>query len=144
MATSPETTSEARFMSLLDKWQKAEDQTIAHCQKMLEATDNILVRTMADLIKADSVKHKEILTMIGQAMEGAITLRPEELGTISELITEHLEIERSSISLAMEEFQNSRNFVVRQLLSYLLEDEKKHFKLLTQLNDYKRQLYPYA
>ena len=132
------------FEAGIQKWQEMEDQTIASADKIKAATGNILVQTLADIIRSDSAKHKEVLAMISQALDGVIELNPEELGQISELITNHIEIERSSISLAMEEYENSRHFVIRELLSYLLEDERKHFKLLTQLNDFKRQLYPYA
>lgn len=144
MPNDPDIKSKDRFTSLLEEWQKAEDDTITHCQKIFEATDNVLIKTMADIIRSDATRHKEVLGMIPQAKEGAISLMPEEMGAISELITEHLEIERHSISLAMEEFEHSRNFAERQLFFYLLEDEKKHFKLLTHLNDFQRKLYPFA
>ncbi len=132
------------FEEGIRKWQEMEDLTIASADRIKAATGNVLVQTLADIIRADSTKHKEVLAMISRALDGAIELNPDELGQISELITNHIEIERSSIDLAMEEYENSRHFVVRELLSYLLEDERKHFKLLTQLNDFKRKLYPYA
>jgi len=132
------------FEQGIHKWQSTEDLTINSCDELISASDNVVVKTLAGIIKADSMKHKEILNMILQALDGTITLTPEELGKISVLLDKHLQIEKDSIALATDEYENSRHFVVRQLLSYLLEDEKKHYKLLSQLNDFKRQLYPYA
>ena len=133
-----------QFERGIRKWQQVEDVTIESCEALKDASDNVLVRTIADIIRADSMKHKEVLEVILQALDGTITLTPEELGGISTLLDDHLNIERDSIQLAMDEFENSRHFVIRQLLSYLLEDERKHYKLLSQLNDFKRHLYPYA
>ena len=135
---------QSKFEQGIRKWQQVEDVTIESCEALKDATDNILVQTIADIIRADSVKHKEVLGVILKALDGTITLRPEELGNMSSLLETHLNIERESIALAMDELENSRHFVIRELLSYLLEDERKHYKLLSQLNDFKRQLYPYA
>ena len=134
----------AEFEQGIRKWQQVEDVTIESCEALKDATDNVLVQTVADIIRADSVKHKEVLGVILKTLDGTITLRPEELGSMSSMLENHLNIERDSISLAMDEMENSRNFVIRDLLFYLLEDERKHYKLLSQLNDFKRQLYPYG
>lgn len=132
------------FEEGIQKWQKLEDITIESCDKILNATDNTIVKTVAGIIKADSHKHKEILDVITVALTGTITLTPEELGDIAELIESHLKFEKESIELAEREIDESRHFVVRQLLSYLLMDEQKHFKLLNQLRDFQRRLYPYV
>ncbi|MCL6107069.1 MAG: hypothetical protein M1309_06995 [Actinobacteria bacterium] len=134
----------SHFEQGIRKWQQVEDVTIESCEALKDATENILVQTVAGIIRADSVKHKEVLDVILRALDGTITLTPEELGGMSSLLDNHLNIERDSIALAMDELENSRHFVIRELLSYLLEDERKHYKLMSQLNDFKRQLYPYA
>lgn len=132
------------FEAGIRKWQDIEDQTIASCDRILSATDNVLVRTITDVIKADSEKHKEVLAVISQALEGTISLTPDELGEMSELLDKHLDLEMDTVALASEQLEMSRNFVVDHLVSYLLEDEKKHFLLMRQLNDFKKKLYPYA
>jgi rubrerythrin len=132
------------FEQGIDRWQDIEDKTIASCKKILESTDNDLVKTIAEVIMEDSAKHKQALDMITETLNGTVTLRPEDLGELSQLLRDHLHLERDSIKLAQDQLDNSRNFVVRHLLTYLMEDEKKHALLLTQLNDYKRHLYPYA
>lgn len=132
------------FEAGIRKWQEMEDATIAACDNIIDATDNLLLTTVAGIIKADSQKHKMVLDVISQALNGLITLTPEELGQMSSLLDKHIELEQSSVSMASSQLKLSKNFVVNHLLSYLLEDEKKHVLLLKQLNDYKKHLYPYA
>ncbi|MCL6472019.1 MAG: hypothetical protein K6T91_04325 [Firmicutes bacterium] len=132
------------FEEDIKKWKDLEDVTIESCDKIIGSSSNALVKTVAGIIKADSHKHKEILNVIEDALNGTILLSPEELGAISELLDNHLKLEKNSVMLAEKELENSRHFVIRHLLSYLLEDERKHVKLLNQLNDFKRHLYPYA
>jgi hypothetical protein len=144
MAVSDKVEQQATFEEGIIKWMELEDVTIAHCDKITDATDNRLVEIIVDSIRTDSEKHKVLLSFITEALNGTITLEPDELGELSVLLDEHLEIEKSSIDMALREYDNSRHFVIRHLLSYLLADEKKHFKLLSQLKDFQRQLYPYA
>ena len=132
------------FEAGIIQWQKMEDATIATCDEILDATDNKLVTTIAGIIKADSVKHKMVLGVIEEALTGTISLTPDELGQLSGLLDKHLELENETVELAAQQLELSRNFVVNHLVSYLLEDERKHCLLLNQLNDFKKKLYPYA
>jgi len=132
------------FEAGIKTWQDMEDATIAACYNITGATDNLLLTTVAGIIKADSQKHKMVLDVIRQALDGMISLTPEELGQMSALLDKHIELEQSSVAMASAQLELSKNFVVNHLVSYLLEDEKKHVLLLNQLNDYKKHLYPYA
>jgi len=132
------------FEEGISKWQTMEDATIAVCEEIAGSTDNMLLKTIAGIIRADSEKHKMVLDVISQALDGTITLTPDELGTMSKLLDRHVELEQGSINMATSQLKQSRNFVVSHLLSYLLEDEKKHYLLLKQLDDFKKKLYPYA
>lgn len=132
------------FEAGITQWQKMEDLTIDTCDEILEATDNKLVTTIAGIIKSDSVKHKMVLGVVKEALNGTITLTPDELGDLSGLLEKHRDLEKETVELAAEQLELSRNFVVNHLVSYLLEDERKHYMLLHQLNDFKKKLYPYA
>lgn len=144
MTVSDKVEQQADFVEGISKWMELEDVTIAHCDRIKDATENRLVDIIVESIRADSEKHKVMLGFITEALNGTITLEPDELGALSVLLDEHLEIEKSSIEMAEREYENSRHFVIRHLLSYMLADEKKHYKLLSQLKDYQRHLYPYA
>lgn len=144
MSTRNMVEEQETFEAGIDKWQKMEDLTIATCDEILEATDNKLVTTIAGIIKSDSTKHKMVLGVVKEALNGTITLTPNELGELSGLLEKHRDLEKETVELAAEQLELSRNFVVNHLVSYLLEDERKHFLLLHQLNDFKKKLYPYA
>lgn len=73
----------------------------------------------------------------------AISLTPDELGQIWGLVKGYLESERKSVDMAEHAIGDSRIFIIKQLLAYMLEDESRNFKLLEQLDDFKRRMYPY-
>ena len=74
----------------------------------------------------------------------AISLSPDELGDVWEMVEKHIELEKETIRLAEESRKNSKNFVVRYLLNYLMTDERKHNEILEQMEDVKSGIYPYA
>ena len=51
-------------------------------------------------------------------------------------------MERKTIGYGEELTKPCKMFVQKQLLTYLLTDELKHDKLLTQLEDFKKQASP--
>ena len=59
-------------------------------------------------------------------------------------VERHAEMEKETIELAEQLRKNCRLFVQRHLLTYLIEDERLHDRLLGQLEDFKRNIYPYA
>lgn len=144
MAVEDAVEERTKFEEGIKKWQEVEDKTIASSEEIIHGTDNVLVKTIASIIMSDSAKHKQVLDLMSDTLEGTVTLQPEELGELSELLRNHLHIERDSIRLAEKQYDISRNFVIRHLLTYLMEDEKKHAKLMQQLNDFKKRLYPYG
>jgi hypothetical protein len=89
--------------------------------------------------------HRRVQQAILDGLEKqAFSLTPEELADIWDLVETHIASEKETIELAEKARKNCRMFVPRYLLSYLAEDEKKHDHLLEQLEDFKRNLYPYA
>lgn len=144
MAIENAVEEEAKFEAGIKNWQEIEDKTIASCEDIIHATDNVLVKTIAGIIMTDSAKHKQVLSLMTDTLNGTVTLTPDELGELSQLMRDHLHLERDSIRLAQDQYDISRNFVIRHLLTYLMADEKKHAKLMQQLNDFKKNIYPYV
>jgi len=131
--------------STLRKWQKIEDASVAACTGIIEKTENPLIRLVMEIIRQDSVMHKKVQQVMLDSMEKqAISLTPEELGQIWESIERHAEMERETLVLAEKARENCKLFVLRHLLTYLIEDEQKHDRLLAQLESFKRGIYPYA
>jgi hypothetical protein len=133
------------LVSVLRRWQEIEDASVAGCSEVMEKTQNPLIRLVMEIIRQDSVMHKKVQqVMIDSLEKQAISLTPEELGTIWESIERHAEMEKETIALAEKARRNCRLFVLKHLLTYLLDDEQKHDRLLSQLEDFKRGIYPYA
>jgi rubrerythrin len=129
----------------LRHWQEIEDATVAHTTKVMDRTQNPLVRVVMEIIRRDSVTHKIVQQVILDSLEKqAFTLTPEELGEIWEMVEKHVQMEKETISLAEKGLRNCRLFVQRNLLTYLADDEQKHVRLLGQLESFKRSIYPYA
>ena len=133
------------LVPLLRRWQEIEDASVAGCTEVMAKTQNPLVKLVMEIIRQDSVMHRKVQqVMIDSLEKQAISLTPEELGDIWESIERHAELEKETIDLAEKARKNCRLFVLRHLLTYLLEDEQKHDRLLGQLEDFKRGIYPYA
>ena len=135
----------AELVSALRRWQEIEDGSVASCSEIIDATRNPLIRLIMEIIRQDSVMHKKVQqVMIDSLEKEAISLSPDELGQIWESIERHAELEKETIALAEKARRNCRLFVLRHLLTYLVEDEQKHDRLMAQLEDFKRGIYPYA
>ena len=129
----------------LRRWQEIEDESVAQTTAIIGKTHNPLIQLVMEIIRQDSVMHKRVQGVILDSLEKqAFSLTPEELGDIWNLIEKHAAAEKETIELAEKARKNCRLFVQKHLLTYLTEDEQKHDRLLNQLEDFKRQLYPYA
>ena len=129
----------------LREWQGLEDKTVEQTTAIAQKTQNPLIKLIMEIIRQDSVMHRRVQQVMLDGLEKeAFTLTPEELADVWDLIEKHAEMERQTIALAEKARRNCRLFVHRHLLTYLIEDEQKHDRLLSQLEDFKRGIYPYA
>jgi rubrerythrin len=134
-----------QLVKTLKKWQVVEDQSVKSTTEIMTKTKNPIVKHIMEIIRQDSAMHKRIQQLIIDSFEKqAITLTPEELGDVWEMVEKHIELEKETIRLAEESRKNSKNFVVRYLLGYLMTDEQKHNEILAQMEDIKSGIYPYA
>ena len=129
----------------LKRWQDIEVAAVEQTTAVIDRTQNPLIKLVMEIIRQDSVMHKRVQQVILDSLEQqAFTLTPEELAEIWDMIEKHAELERETIALAEKAQRNCRLFVQRHLLTYLIEDEKKHETLMAQLGAFKRGIYPYA
>ena len=125
-------------------WQKMESLSAKTCTEVQKRTENPLIKIIAEVIRKDSESHVEVLKLIRDSLtKEALHLTPDELMEIWDLIEGYHSIERKSVDIAEEAIRDSRLFEIRFLLTYLLVDESKHLTLLNQLDDFKRNLFPY-
>ena len=94
-------------------------------------------------IKHDSEKHKLIQQMIIDSItKEAISISPDELSEMSDMLNNHMEAEAESLCLTDAAFAKSELFFTRFLFSYRIADEAKHHGLINELNDLKRETIP--
>ena len=137
--------NEEELKATLRRWQQIEDESIVQMSNIIAKTQNPLIQLVMEIIRQDSAMHKRVQKVILDSLEKeAFSLTPEELGDVWELIEKHAAAEKETIELAEKARRNCRLFAQRHLLTYLIEDEQKHDRLLSQLEDFKRKLYPYA
>ncbi len=127
------------FLHILKKWVKIEDATISMSGSLLKKVENPVISCIIDTVKKDSQKHKEVLNMILEGLEGTLTLTPHDMATLSEFIDKHTQIEKDAVDIANMALTKVRTPIAKFLLTYLCEDEKKHDLIMENLNTIKAQ-----
>lgn len=134
-----------KLINTLKKWQVVEDQSVKSTTDIMAKTKNPVVKHIMEIIRQDSAMHKRIQQLIIDSFEKeAFSLTPDELANIWGMVEKHIELEKETIRLAEESRKNSKNFVIRYLLGYLMTDEQKHNDILQKMEDIKSGIYPYA
>ena len=115
---------------------------------VIEKTENPIVRIVMEIIQRDSQMHYRVQELIADSLTSkTISLTPEELEKVWDLIEKHIQLERHTVGLAEEALAalKGKNMVVQEyLLRYLLEDENKHNHILDSLEGIKKDMYPYG
>jgi len=136
------------LISNMENWRKIENASIASTRRVMEKTENPIVRLVMEIIQRDSQMHYRVQEWIAQSLQTTVSLTPEELADVWELIEDHIKIEEKTKELAHESLEatsGSKGMLVQSyLLEYLLEDEEKHNLLLDRLADIQKGMYPYG
>lgn len=128
-----------KLLHILREWQGLEDSTIKFADELMKKSGNRLIKMTMEMIKHDSQKHKVMQQMlIDSITKEPFVLSPDDLAVLSSGLNKHLAAEAKSLELADDALKNSELFVTRYILSYLIADEQKHHKLLSNLNELKR------
>lgn len=132
----------------MKSWQKVENASVASTGKIIEETDNPIVRLVMEIIQHDSQMHFRVQEWIADSLtRKTVSLSPDDVASVWEAIRRHIEIEKKTIRLARESLkalQGRKMLVQEYLLNYLLEDEKKHNRLLESLRKIQKGMYPYG
>jgi hypothetical protein len=130
-------------------WQKIENASVASTGRVIEKTENSIIRLVMEIIGRDSQMHYRVQEWIAESLEGkTVTLTPEELGNVWTMIEDHIQLEKRTVELgqqALDLIKGSKGMLVQAyLLEYLLEDEQKHNRMLERLANIQKGMYPYA
>jgi len=130
-----------KLINTLRQWQGIERHAIDTTSKIMEKTDNLLIRQFMEIIRNDSVQHHRVQQFIIDSLtKQAVSLTHEELAQVWDEIQAHDEVERKTIQMAEECKEECSFFVQRALLSYLIADEKKHDFILQELETFKKNM----
>ena len=89
------------LVSNMRKWQRIEDASVSSTGQIIEKTDNPLVRLVMDIIQRDSQMHYRVQEFIADSIERkAVSLTPDELVQVWDMIEKHIDIEKRSVELA--------------------------------------------
>ena len=139
---------EEQLVANMKRWQKLENAAVTSTSKVLEETEHPLIRMVMEVIQNDSRMHHRTQQMLVDSLEDqSLALTPDDMVAISEMMEQHLKLERDTIALAEEalaDLPKSGRVIQRYLLEYLLQDETKHTQLLENLEGIKRGMYPYG
>jgi len=130
------------------RWQRIENASIASTGNVIEKTENPIVRLVMEIIQRDSQMHYRVQELIADSLTSkTVSLTPEELERVWDLIEKHIKLERQTVGMAEEALAalKGKKMVVQEyLLRYLLEDENKHNHILDLLGVIKKGMYPYG
>ncbi len=84
----------------MKQWQSIEDAVTGLTGQVIDKTENSFVRLIMEIIQRDSQMHHWIEEWIADSLEyKTVSLTPEELGQVWELIERHLELEKKVVEI---------------------------------------------
>jgi len=131
----------------MKKWQRIEDASVASTGNVMSKTQNPILRQIMEIIQRDSLMHYRIQGMIADSFSQTVSLNPDDLAEVWDLIENHINIEKKTIEMAnsaLDAMQGKKMVIQEYLLNYLKIDEEKHDKLLESLTMIQKGMYPYG
>ena len=129
------------MVETLQQWQRIERQSMSDTAEIIERSKSPLVRIIMEIIRHDSLMHHRVQQfLVDSVTVSSPTVTRDDLAEIWEQVEAHDKMERKTIEMAQELRKNAWSPIHKQLLDYLLTDEKKHDELLIQLEGMKKDL----
>ncbi len=123
----------SELSQLIRSWITIEDKIIKTTNEKLEGARDSLLKTFIECIRDDSQKHRELLHLAINDIEGKDLLTDEDKSILEDFINHHAHIEQRVVEIAEASLKLSSSPTVRLILDYLLIDEKKHDHLMFEL-----------
>jgi len=130
---------QAGLVANMTAWRKIENASVVSTGRVMEKTDNPIVRLVMEIIQRDSQMHYQVQGWIADSLSGKqpVSLAPDEVGKVWGLIEDHIKLEKKTVKLAEQAIAaigGAKGMLVQSyLLEYLLEDEQKHNRILERL-----------
>ncbi|MFX1283681.1 MAG: ferritin family protein [Promethearchaeota archaeon] len=111
-----------------------ENTIVEKAEKAVQGLDNVLIRELILGIALDSKKHAGMLNALVSIYTKPTPSVAEEFGDeLKKTIAEHIELEQQAIDTYQEKLETTDNESERIIIKAILNDEKKHHKLLTTI-----------
>ncbi len=140
--------TQEKIIDNMHRWQKIENASVASTGEVINKTDNPIIRLVMEIIQRDSQMHFRVQDLIAESLTTkTISLSPDELLEVWDMIEKHIKLEEKTIELANEAkkaLEGKKMVVQEYLIDYLLIDEEKHNKILETLETIKKGMYPYG
>lgn len=108
-----------------------ENTIVEKAEKAVQGMENILIKELILGIALDSKKHAGMLSALLSMYTKPTPSVAEEFGEdLRKAITEHIELEKQAIDTYQEKLQTAENENEKIIIKAILNDEKKHHKLL--------------
>jgi len=128
-------------------WRDLDNKSASLIEETIARCDHPVVCTVMEIIRRDAELHSRVVDLIVESMERRpLTMSLDQFGEVVGLIQKHLEV-KEQMAKAMDETlslaKDKSLGIQRFLLTYVLEDERKHQAMLQGIEQVKRTLYPY-
>ena len=125
------------FEELIHRWIGIEENTIDTANDLMGQSKNPMLKTIIDLLRRDSEKHKNVLETILYSLDHTVTFDTDDMKIIDTFVSKHIELEKTAVETAEQALEMSSLPIPRFLLENLLADEKKHDAYVEELNELK-------
>ena len=134
------------ILKTMKNWQKVEDAAVESTGKVMESSNNPIIKLVMEIIQNDCKMHHRVQQLIQDSLEKeALSLTPDEMGGVWDMIEKHLQIEKKMVEHvedSLDALKGKKMIIQEYLLSYLLDDERKHDRLLENFKKIKSGMYP--
>jgi len=125
MAKGPERV--ANMVEVLRKWQAIERKSLDQTAEIIEQTQSPLIRIVMEIIRHDSLMHHRVQQwLIDSVTRESVAVTREDVAKVWDQIEAHDKAEHEALKHAETLAMEAWDPVHRQMLEYLLQDEKKH------------------
>lgn len=128
------------LLEMITRAIKIEERAVELYKKTAETVDNAAVKLLIDELGMDSGKHAKMYRTIERVLkEQPYSFKDfhEEKWTDKLVakrdLKEHIEVEKNMIELLQEQIKIAKQPTVKAILEHILEDEKRHHKILMQV-----------
>jgi len=128
-------------------WQDLDRKSASLIEETIARCDHPVVCMVMEIIRRDAELHSRVLELVAESMERKpLTMSLDQFGEVVGLIQEHFEVKEKMVKATEESLALAKDKslgIQRFLLTYVLEDERKHQAMLQGIERVKRTLYPY-